>query len=299
MPKHGVPDSVAKNLSIIFSKWLWGLLAAVVVAVSGSLAYGYWFAPRQAVQEDRAVEADKRAQDSQLNPPVKVAVSAPGKPWPAWVSPELLDVDASAVATYGFPGDEVAVHIGKPVDPAVLGDGYVSSIVSFDLTGLSNSATRLTSIKVVVDEQKAAPSGTLLYALPQGDSAKGDLGVDLGSEDLEVRAMYDGALGDASYLSERTVTIAKDESIGFQAYIFAPPNSDFLYHLEIAFDSGKKANVDNDGKPFRIVSFPDQPQRAYVPTMPTAEAPLGLHECRWKEGCKVSFNSLLRDSLPG
>lgn len=241
----------------------------------------------------------KDVQDDTTDSPVDVRTSMAAKPWQAWVSDEDIDVSPTAIADdYGFPGPDRAVHTGRPITDAS-GDAY-SGQFSFDLIGKVNSPLRISRITAVIDSMTASPNATFAYFVPQGDSPKGQIGFDFRRQEPFDAVKIDeyGEFTDERYLDTRTVTVGDHEAVGFQVLALAPENADVRFHVEVLFDNGATTKVDDQGKPFRVVGFPSSPKKVYVPTMPDLTSPTGLYECRWKEGCDASFNTLLRDSLP-
>ena len=139
--------------------------------------------------------------------------------------------------------------------------------MSFDLTGIHRTATKITRIRAVIDEQRPVPTGTVYYAVPQGIGEKDIMVFDLGSPDLDARTQdEDRAPTWEHYIDKKVTTLAGGESIGFMADVLAPQfGADIRYHLEICFAAGPPVTIYNDaGTPFRIVGYPRTAQRAYI-----------------------------------
>ncbi|GAB7072082.1 hypothetical protein JCM12141A_63720 [Mycolicibacterium hodleri] len=296
-PKHGEPESVVKNITTSTMRTIFTAIVLVVVAgVITALVVDHFWGNQQAVDHENAIQSDKDQHDAGLNSPVDIHSSLPLAPWKAWVSNETIAVDPEITDEMGFPGDDHAVHTGRPTDVADGKTQYRSSF-SFDITGKSNTTIRAQAMRAVIDANDPTPSATFMYYIPQGDTLKGQFIIDLGSKNLDALAMDDdGHATDQRYLDARELTVANMESVGFQGIAAAPPDRDIKFHIEIDFDGGKKAEVYGpDGNPFRAVGFPESPQHVFEPTALQAGGSTGLHECQWSNQCEMSFNSYLRD----
>ncbi len=178
---------------------------------------------QQAVDHENAIQSDKDQHDAGLNSPVDIHSSLPLAPWKAWVSNETIAVDPEITDEMGFPGDDHAVHTGRPTDVADGKTQYRSSF-SFDITGKSNTTIRAQAMRAVIDaNDPPTPSATFMYYIPQGDTLKGQFIIDLGSKNLDALAMDDdGHATDQRYLDARELTVANMESVGFQGIAAAP-----------------------------------------------------------------------------
>jgi hypothetical protein len=115
VPKHGQPDSRLKDLAAMAFKGLWNkVILAVLVALLGTLVVGWTIGREQSVDNARALRNADYSEDAALPSPVSVTINPRTEPWSAWVSPQTLDVDPTAIATYSYPGDAIAVHTGRP-----------------------------------------------------------------------------------------------------------------------------------------------------------------------------------------
>lgn len=221
-----------------------------------------------------------------------------------WVSDQIINIFPSAMKSdFGFPGDDKAVKVPRQAPTGPHGEpsngDYFATTFAFDLRGTSNDPIKVTSIEYVDFEQDAAPTGTLLYLLPQGDQRKGEFGIDLtyGADSNAHMLDQDGLLGD-QYTNTNTVSLTKTEYVGFRVKAFAPENTDTRFRLRIHFDNGRNVVVDNNGKPFRIVTYPRTVDRAYTVTALRAGGTQGIYECRWTQGCLASYQSVLRNDFP-
>ena len=287
MGKHGEPDSWGRNIGSTFVRWAFGsVIVVVIVSVAGTFIYNHFWGADQAVTNDGAIR-DAKDDHDESEAPALVDVSDPGKMWLSWVSPDVVDVAKNA-PDYGFPDGTDAVHVGRPR----IQDDSVTTVVSFDLTGNHFSTVRMTGLTAVVDERRTAPDGTVYFVRPQGDKLKGEATFDLGNSDL-----VDGvdAESSRSYLDVHTVTLDENESVGFNAEVVAPPDSDIDFHFEVSFDTGQRVTVDNEGSPFRIVSYPRSVQRAYMMAFDSTPdggfGDEGIFPCDWPSECEMYANN--------
>ena len=240
------------------------------VGVIGAVASSWFFARFLRPRYDRLaaskVDAAHDRADSK-KPAATVTLTHRPIPWTGWLSDEVIDLPLGSdpgELFNRFPGHERAINASEPfrTDGAEL----VISRLSFDLTGTHRTATKIASIKAVIDYRGPVPRGTVYFAVPQGTTDKEEMAFDLGSLDLNARVQDgDGAPTSELYRFWRTTTLVRGESIGFIAVVFAPLyGEDIRYHLEIAFDAGPPVTVyDDDGSSFRIVGYPRTADRAY------------------------------------
>lgn len=265
----------------------------ILVSIAGTLGYNRLFGASQAVTNEEALQEEKDRADTG-NAPVTATVTNAGDMWKSWLSPQILDV-AQDAPNYGYPGDEMAVNVGRPR----ASDDHAQTSVTLDLTGLHNTTVRVTGFRAVVDERTTPPNGTIYFVRPQGDSPKGVAAFDFGDDSDPVDgkvAPVDGVADGRKYLDVNTVTIAKDETVGFVALMSVPPNTDLRYHFEFDFDTGETVSVYNDDAPFRLVSYPDTADRgymnAYAGTPGGGYGDAGIFPCDWPGECQEYANNL-------
>lgn len=169
----------------------------------------------------------------------------------------------------------------------------VASSFAFTLTGVRNKPVRITKIKAVVDSREPLPEGTVYYAIPQGAVGREDFAIDFGSDDLDARVQNDDGVPTAThYLDHKTVTLAKNESIGFNVVAVAPfYGINLTYHLEITFDGGANLKIyDTAGHSFRIMSYPMRATRGYITVKDGPDNPdntnYAIYPCTWPDECQ-------------
>lgn len=238
----------------------------VVGAVASSWLFARFLRPRYDRLAASKVIAGQNRVDGK-KPAAAVTLTHPPIPWTGWLSDEVIDLplDSDPGELFNrFPGHDCAINASQPY--RTNGAEFVTSTLSFDLTGTHHTATRIASIKAVIDERESVPRGTVYFAVPQGAIQKEKMAFDLSSPDLNARVQdCDGAPTSDQYLFSRTVTLVRGESIGFIAVVFAPLFGGAIrYHLEIEFDAGPPVAVyADDGSSFRIVGYPRTAERAY------------------------------------
>lgn len=295
MPRHGEPDSRARNMLGAAARVVMvSVVLAVVTAVFGTWLYEHYYGAKQAVVNERRIAEDKSSTDSR-SPAVRVYLDQGPSDWPSWLSSDEIDIppgQTRGIANTGQPTDRQVVNTAMPFNHHSQ-TSQVSSLISFTLTGLHNNPVRITGIKAVIDAQRPPPAGTVYYAVPQGAGGKEDFAIDFGSPDLNARIQDDeGAPTTVHYLSKRTVTLSKGESVGFNAMMIAPfYGTDIDFHLAFSFDDKSTVNVyDSTGKPFRIVGYPSQAKRGYVTAKDGPEDPearnYGIYPCTWPKECR-------------
>jgi hypothetical protein len=242
-------------------------MTPVVTGLLVALIVGFVFrALSDRIAADR-VKAARAKADSKRSA-ARVARVHDAIPWVGWLSEEIIEIPPDAdpgVDNTRYPGDDRAIKASEPFE--VNGAELVVSRVSFDLIGTHHAPAFVTDIKVVIDERRPVPCGTVYYAVPQGLIPKGVLAFDLGSADLRARAQNDDDSPSAyPYLFKDSVVTLKDgEAIGFRAVVFAPLFGDEIrYHFEVTFESGPPVSVySSTDEPFQIVGYPKQARRAY------------------------------------
>lgn len=262
---------------------LWKSLIAIVLV---PLILGVFFiyltnrsSGTNAVSGEQAVAAERDRQDEVTAAAVVSDVYDSSSP--ATVSteaPNLEDVDVSTSASvredgeYDLPdGLSEAETVGKPVvdgrNGMLLG---FSNDVRFTLTGLRNKPERIRSMRAeLVGERRPAPRGTLVYWVPQGAAENPNLAFDLTSEtSAEAQAVVErGApLGDF-YFHTHTVTLAKDEPMGFNVE-FRAENCQCQAKIIVEFADGSELEVTREGgKLFNVDSLPRgrKYRQIYVP----------------------------------
>ncbi|WP_157931059.1 hypothetical protein [Mycobacteroides abscessus] len=294
MPRHGEPDSRFWNFFNATRIVVVGIVVSVIAGVSGSFLYNYYLGGKQAVANDRRITEDKVLTDSQT-PAVRVYLDQGPSDWPSWLSGDEIDIppgETRGISNTGQPTDRQVVNTAMPFNHHSQ-TSQVSSRISFTLTGLHNNPVRITGIKAVIDAQRPPPAGTVYYAVPQGAGGKEDFAIDFSSPDLNARIQdEEGAPTTVHYLSKRTVTLSKGESVGFNAMMIAPfYGTDIDFHLTFSFDDKSTVNVyDSTGKPFRIVGYPFQVKRGYVTAKDGPEDPgllnYGIYPCTWPKECR-------------
>ena len=238
----------------------------VILGVAAAWIYARFFRPRRDFAADQKVAAARDRADDEM-PAAEVTLTLSPVPWVGWLSDEVIEIAPDAEpGAYNtrFPGHKRATLASEPY--RVNGAELVTSSFSFDLTGTHQSATRVASLKAVIDDRRPVPSGTVYFAVPQGSIRKDEVAFDLGSPDLNARVQdVDGAPTAHRYLDRYTINIVRRELVGFTAMVFAPLHGeDIRYHLEVTFDAGPPVSVYNEaGAPFRIVGYPRTAHRAY------------------------------------
>lgn len=279
------------------------LIGPIVAGVCIVLLFQRFWGAETAIDNARALEADAQSRDNSM-PAAEVSFVGYGdasavNPWPGWVSSGVVDIPPGVKE---LPLPAGATNIGRPTldvtdpeNPEFL--SHVSKEIVFNLKGLTSTAAMVTSIEVIIARQGAAPAGTVLWVMPQGDGLRGEIGFDLSpgaSAAARVINEY-GGLGEM-YFNQRTVTLDRDEYLGYQALIFAPPNTDTEFFIRTNFDNGTHVDLrDAAGKNFRITSYPLSAQRAFVNSSPTGSYDeMGLYECVYPAGCAYSYNAKLQ-----
>lgn len=294
MPRHGEPDSRFWNFANSMRVVVAGIVVSVIAGVLGSFLYNHYLGAKQAVVNDRRIVEDKILTDAQT-PAVRVYLDQGPTAWASWSSNEEIDIPPGQLrgtTETGLPADGSAVHPEMPYTHDMQ-TSQVTTWFAFTITGLRNNPVRVTSIKAVIDAQRPPPAGTVFYAVPQGAAEKQDFAIDFGSPDLNARLQTaEGVPTSVHYLNTKTLTLAKGESIGFNAMIVAPfYGIDIDYHLEFAFDDNSTVNVrDANGKSFRIVSYPIQAKRGYITAKDGPDNPqvdnFAIYPCTWPTECR-------------
>lgn len=242
-------------------------MTPVVTGLLVALIVGFVFrALSDRIAADR-VKAARAKADSKRSA-ARVARVHDAIPWVGWLSEEIIEIPPDAdpgVDNTRYPGDDRAIKASEPFE--VNGAELVVSRVSFDLIGTHHAPAFVTDIKVVIDERRPVPCGTVYYAVPQGITPKGVLAFDLGSADLRARAQNDDDSPSAypHLFKDSVVTVKDGEAIGFRAVVFAPLfGHEIRYHFEVTFESGPAVSVySSTGEPFQIVGYPKQARRVY------------------------------------
>lgn len=291
MSRHGKPDSRAYNVI----QWCMSHVAltiglAVIASLAATLLNQHFFAKDAAAVNDRSVTDHREAADRNSAPARTFLAKTPA-PWASWVSNSTIDIAPGAITGIGETGfpRRGAIPVDMPFTHH-LQTSQVASTLAFDLTGLRSVGAHVTSIKAVVDSRAPTPTGTVYYAVPQGATGREDFAIDFGSDDLNARIQDDeGAPTPVHYLNKRLVTVTKGETVGFNAVVVAPfYGEEIRYHLEVAFDDGSFVEIrNNDGSPFRIVSYPQQAERGYV-TANAGSDNWGIFPCDWPRQCQAN-----------
>lgn len=294
MPRHGEPDSRFWNLFHSTRGAVAGIIAAVIASVVATLLYNYYLGTEQAVVNDRRIVEDKNITDSQI-PAARATLDQAPPGWASWLSSKEIEIPPGQFRGFGnngLPVDEPTVSPAMPYTHDFQ-TSQVTTWFAFTLTGMRTSPVRVTSIKAVIDAQRPSPAGSLYYAVPQGAAEKEDFAIDFGSTDLNALMQNDEGVPTTShYLSKKTVTLAKGESIGFNVMVVAPfYDIDIDYHLAVTFDDNSIVSVYNsDGKPFRIISYPSQAKRGYITANDgpgnSESGDFAIYPCSWPKECR-------------
>ena len=291
----GARRQVKKQAAVIIV----GVVSGLTVLFLGQHFWGI----DSAIQNAQAVDGAALAQDDNL-PAAEATFVGYGErsavnPWPGWVSSEIVDIPPGVQE---FPLPPGATNIGRPTlavrtpnDPEHL--PYVSREFVFNLKGLTKLPTMITDIEVMIASQGPAPSGTVVWYMPQGDTLRRDIGFDLTPGASRSARVIDehGGLGE-NYFNERIVTLSRDEYLGYKALVFAPPDSDTEFFIRINFDNGTHVDLtDSQGENFRLTSYPRSTDRAFVNSTPSGSYDdMGLYQCEYPAGCAWSLNSMLQ-----
>ena len=268
-------------------RWLWISVGLVIVlSVLGTLTYNRFFGADQAVRNQDALDEHQRQHDRDTDT-AAITVVTSGDMTPGWASGAVLDIDSYA-PNWGFPGSPDSTRVGAPTSSDQL-DG--STTVAIALKGEHYQQARLTSFSLVVDSQTPAPAGTAFFWRGQGDSPMGAVGFDLSKGALDARILKNQSeVSTDKYLDFHNVTVKRDDPNppSYRALVIAPPNTDLRYHFRFEFDNGKSQELFNaGGEPFRLVTYPTHPQRAY--TLAHVGSPNGdtvTTPCEWPTGCQ-------------
>jgi hypothetical protein len=294
MPRHGEPDSRFWSLANSTRVIVAGIVTAAIASVLATWFYNYYLGAEQAVVNDRRIVEDKNITDSQM-PPARATLDQAPPGWASWLSSNEVEIPPGQSRGFGNNGLPID---GSTVSPAMpythdFQTSQVTTWFAFTLTGMRTIPVRVTSIKAVIDAQRPPPVGSLYYAVPQGAAEKEDFAIDFGSTDLNALMQNDEGVPTASrYLSKKTVTLAKGESVGFNVMVVAPfYDIDIDYHLAVTFDDNSIVNVyDSNGKPFRIISYPSQVKRGYITAKDgpdNAESDnFAIYPCSWPKECR-------------
>ncbi|WP_182357230.1 hypothetical protein [Tomitella gaofuii] len=261
---------------------------------------------KNAVQADKAVSEARHKEDS-TGMPAEVQFIAPDRgptnPWPGWVSADKLQVPSGSPSNY-IPSHGTVIHVGRPTmftKGGVTYRDYAQLGITFDLKGVTNYPVKLTSLEAVVMSQTPAPDGTVYCVYPQGSSLRGDIVFDLsvGADHNAFSTEYGTDMLDR-YLDNHVVTIDRSEYIGFNAIAFTPPDTDTTFLIRACFDTMKCVNVDDNGVPFRLVSYPTATDNAFVTAYPQGSGidAMGIYPCRYPSECASSMNSIIRNPVP-
>jgi hypothetical protein len=243
------------------------VLVPIATGLVAAWVYARFFRARADLAANKSVTAAHDREDNAI-PAATLHLTQSPIPGVGWVSDEIIDIPLDTepgVYNTRFPGHDRAILADFPF--SANGVDYVRTWMSFDLTGIHRTATKITRIRAVIDEQRPVPTGTVYYAVPQGIGEKDIMVFDLGSPDLDARTQdEDRAPTWEHYIDKKVTTLAGGESIGFMADVLAPQfGADIRYHLEICFAAGPPVTIYNDaGTPFRIVGYPRTAQRAYI-----------------------------------
>ena len=173
----GARRQVKKQAAVIIV----GVVSGLTVLFLGQHFWGI----DSAIQNAQAVDGAALAQDDNL-PAAEATFVGYGErsavnPWPGWVSSAIVDIPPGVQE---FPLPPGATNIGRPTlavrtpnDPEHL--PYVSREFVFNLKGLTKLPTMITDIEVMIASQGPAPSGTVVWYMPQGDTLRRDIGFDL------------------------------------------------------------------------------------------------------------------------
>lgn len=294
MPRHGEPDSRVRNILGRTGSKIGALVLTVLGSTAAWFVSNHYGGAHQAVVNQREIAEDQIQMDLR-SPAVQVFLDQPPSAWASWLSNEAMDIPPGVfrgIGNNGFPGDDHAIRADSPASH--YSETEVSSgQYSFTLTGNHSTPVRITKIQAVIDARRPPPAGTVFYAVPQGAVGKEDFAIDLRSQDLNARVQdEDGWPTAKHYLDQKTVTLAKGESIGFNIMALAPfYDADIDYHLEITFDDESTVKVLNkEDKPFRMVSYPSRAARGYTIAKDGPDkddlSNYGIFACSWPEQCR-------------
>lgn len=272
-PKHAKPERFVSRLREWTSKPL-AFISAAAVGVVGTLMAAWigGFGPfvkteaEQTFDVERAIEELRAAQDASLESPVSVTASMPDS-LRGWVSDRVLEFNEDQCVknagncpqgSYPFPGNDVAFRAGYPVKD------YFTTEVLFELTGNTHRPVIVSSMHAVIDEYGKPFTGTVVQMQPGGaDNLRKELLFPMfGTLDAgdKVEALNERAI---PYVEGNSISIARDETIGYRATINFPAYTMIAFHIEVEFSTGQKTIVQDSGRPFYAVAFPESAQRTY------------------------------------
>jgi hypothetical protein len=278
------------------SSWtrkLAGALSALALAVLGGVsggAFTYYVAGRQEVNAQAAVDEYKRNQDSNV-PPVRIENTGPAFGWDgiSLVRSEALDLTTASFRDV----DELSQILdGVAADEPIFspGDLVVRSQVSirFTLVGQHNNPVQLTRILARVDYSSSPPSGTIVFAPPEGGDDIPLIGFSLNKEGpRDALVVEDRNLQlNRRYLDENQITLARDERMSFEALVQGTRDYDF--HLELQFSDGSTvlADAGENGRSWHLNAYAESYNKAYKAEFGSVAGQRGRFiECAWPKTC--------------
>lgn len=160
---------------------------------------------------------------------------------------------------------------------------------TFTLVGNHVKPVQITKIAIRVVQRLQPPSGTLVYAGPQGGSPLESIGFDLDSTDSAARVDEVHTPGpnvtDRHYFTERQIALARYERQGISATVVTS-RCLCKFIFEVTTDDGRVTTVDNHGKPFEISAF----SATYTKTYGIDLAVPGIVACDWPNDCIKRFD---------
>lgn len=292
------PDRSRSSRSLAtVAKWVAGTVGAALIAI----ALTYYWAPAQ----------DQRVEDGRADAAAAQDSTSPG----AIVSDVFTNGDDVSHATDSMPnvaGVMLPRGAGKKISDALpgwtpLGDPVFDKTtdritsgaevpVYFTLTGNHIKTVRITDITIITGSRAPTPAGTIALIPPQGQTPNLQMGFDADSDDASARTLNEHEQPtDSHYFRENTVTLAKDESVGFVTKVVT---SDCVctFSIKIQFDDNSSVSIDrnSNNEPLSIAAYRTQYGKYYVPQS-NEDGEYILVECSSLDQC---WNSAYQ-SAPG
>lgn len=263
----------------------WRPLAAVVVVpviiAIASIYIANKSTPTNAVNAERAVAADLEQQDANSEP-VRVEDVYSTSSGPNFVSKSTPNLDGTRFSQeddqFGIDEGPVALTDVVPIGLPKVGQDHsrisIKHEISFTLTGLHNKPVRINSIRArIVGPRLPVPTGTFVYFIPQGSTKNPTLAIDIseGSQ-MEAEEVTDaGEPTGESYFRSNTVTLAKDESLGFKFNVDAE-ECNCRFEIVAEFSNGNTTVINQNGIPFWHVTLAEEGYaQIYVPQFSDTE----------------------------
>jgi hypothetical protein len=157
------------------------------------------------------------------------------------------------------------------------------------LVGNHYRQVKITDISARILDRVAPPTGTLVYASPQGASPEESVGFDLDSNDLDARVTEEGTdvPHDTTrhYFDERQITLERFESLELKLSVFTRTCL-CRFVFDITTDDGSVITANDDGSPWQVSAFAPGYAREYAVDV---TGPPYIVPCAWPTDCQRNY----------